>query len=76
MSMKISRHHLAIKIGFLMLCNLIALQSYGQQYNVELRPTLHFSTRTVLDQNLRIGNGIELTGVYNASNRTSVYAGL
>lgn len=76
MSMKISRHHLAIKIGFLMLCNLIALQSYGQQYNVELRPTLHFPTRTVLDQNLRIGNGIELTGVYNVSNRTSVYAGL
>lgn len=59
-----------------MLCSLTALKTYGQQYNVELRPTLHFPTRSVLYQNLRIGNGIELAGIYNISTRTDVYAGV
>ena len=55
---------------------LITVSSYAQVWSVELRPTLHIPTREVLNQPLRIGNGLEVTGVLSIGKRTDVYGGL
>lgn len=47
-----------------------------EKWAVAVRPTLHFPTRKVLDEPLRIGNGIDVTGVYSLGERTDIYGGL
>lgn len=47
-----------------------------ERWAVEVRPTLHFPTRKVLGEPLRIGNGIDVIGVYRLGERTDIHAGL
>lgn len=47
-----------------------------EKWAVEVRPTLHFPTRKVLNEPLRISNGIDLIGIYQLGNRTDIYSGL
>ncbi|WP_298327492.1 hypothetical protein [uncultured Dokdonia sp.] len=54
----------------------LTMSSYAQVWSVELRPTLHIPTREVANQKLRIGNGLELTGVLSIGKHTDVYGGL
>ncbi|AEE20318.1 hypothetical protein JM84_2343 [Dokdonia sp. Hel_I_63] len=54
----------------------LTMSSYAQVWSVELRPTLHIPTREVANQKLRIGNGLELTGVLSIGKRTDLYGGL
>lgn len=70
-----------IKIAMRKLCQFfiicVAAVSLAQEkWALEIRPTLHFPTREVIDKPLRIGNGIDLIGVYRLGERTDVYSGL
>ncbi|RMB64131.1 hypothetical protein EAX61_01775 [Dokdonia sinensis] len=66
-----------MKKVFQFLIIFISAIGLGQEHwAIELRPTLHFPTRKVIDEPLRIGNGIDLIGVYRLGERTDIYTGL
>jgi opacity protein-like surface antigen len=46
-----------------------------EKWSASFRPTLHFPTKSVLDEPLRIGNGIDITATYFLGKQTKLYTG-
>jgi hypothetical protein len=53
-----------------------SMSAVSQSWSIELRPSLHVPTSELFQQQLRIGNGFELTGTFALEEHMDFYGGL
>jgi hypothetical protein len=66
-----------MKSLLLLVTLLIFSSSLAQEtWGVSFSPSLHFPTRKVFENPLRIGNGVDVTVVYSVGNQAKIFTGL
>lgn len=60
----------------LIICIITTSVIAQETWSASFRPSLHLPTREVLNDPLRIGNGVEITASYSVSSQTKIFGGL